>query len=101
MVVRLTNQSVAGELSPKFIDWTVGVSGSERHVFEATAERVVVADVGPVDAHGRVDGRLDVLGIDVALPRPAGIDSGRAQRIGRADHLAALYSAAGEEGELV
>ena len=30
-----------------------------------------MADGGPVDAHGGVDGRLDILGVDVAILRPA------------------------------
>src|SRR5436309_3481281 len=82
---------------PKFIDRAVQVLVGKRDVFEAAAERVVIADAGPVDSHRGVDRRFDVLRLYVALAGPAEIYGVRASGVCRADGAAALDSRAGED----
>src|SRR5207245_795959 len=71
------------------------------HQFETAAQRVVVQSLGPIDSHRRVDGSLDVFGVDVALLRPAEIGRVGTGGVSLADDGSALDSAAGEEGELL
>src|SRR5580692_221936 len=49
----------APRLSPEFVDRAV-VPHRKRHIFKSAMEGIVMADGGPVDAHGIVDGGLDV-----------------------------------------
>src|SRR5260370_35003757 len=88
MTIRLTG--------PEFVDGSVKVVPGEGNVFEAAAEGIVVADVGPVDAEGGIDGRFDVLGLDVAAARPAWVEGGGAGVVGGADRAAAFDACAGE-----
>ena len=50
---RFENRNQFRELgisNPEFVDGTVHVGGAERHILEATLERVVVTNRRPVDA---------------------------------------------------
>src|SRR5260370_7765877 len=88
MTIRLTG--------PAFVDGAVKVVAGEGNVFEAAAEGIVVADIGPVDAEGGIDGRFDVFGLDAAAARPAWVEGGGAGVIGGADRAAAFDACAGE-----
>src|SRR5260370_42688895 len=88
MTIRLTG--------PAFVDGAVKVVAGEGNVFEAAAEGIVVADIGPVDAEGGIDGRFDVFGLDAAAARPAWVEGGGAGVVGGADRAAAFDACAGE-----
>src|SRR5258708_7576349 len=77
-------------LAPEFVDGAVHVLCGEGHVFKTAVERIVLADGGPVDAHGGADGGLDVFGVDVAVSRPAAICRVRARGVGRANGASAI-----------
>src|SRR5258706_50535 len=52
-------------LPEKLVDGTPVILRRVGHVLESALERIVVADVGPVDTERGVNGRLDVLGVDL------------------------------------
>src|SRR6266498_5996588 len=57
-------------LPPQLVDRGVQSRVGKRDIFEPAPKRVVPPDGGPIDADRRVNGRLDVLGPDVAVLRP-------------------------------
>src|SRR5260221_2592641 len=87
---------------PQLVDRTVQIFLiREGHVLESAPKRIVVADASPVDPHSGINSGLDILGLHVARPRPARIDSRRALRVGRTDGPAAAHARAGEHRELL
>src|ERR1039457_6548018 len=88
-------------LTPEFVNRHVGEWACRGDVLEAAAQRVVVPDRRPVDTERRVDGRLDILWVHVAVLRPAVIDGVAPLRVGLAQSHSALDAAAGEESELL
>src|SRR5260370_42454033 len=82
MTIRLTG--------PEFVDGAVKVVAGEGNVFEAAAEGIVVADVGPVDAEGGIDCGFDVFGLDAAAARPAGLEGWCGGVVGGADRARAF-----------
>src|ERR1039458_5052032 len=94
-------RSSPSRLPPEFVDRHVGEWPRRRHVLEAASQRVVVAHRRPIDAQRRVDGRLDILRVHVAVLRPAVIDGVASLCVGLANRRPALDAAAGEEAELL
>src|SRR5512140_1604655 len=88
-------------LAPELMHGIIRDRAGLRHVLEAAAQRVVVADAGPVDAHGGINGRLDIFRVDVAALRPAVVGSVGTGGIGLTDDGPAFNPTAGEEGELL
>src|SRR6266404_5100603 len=86
---------------PEFVDRPVQVLFGEGHVLETAVERIVFADGGPVDAHGGVDGGLDVLGADIAVAGPAVVDRVGPVSFCATDGAAAFDACAGEDGGLL
>lgn len=62
---------IADPSAPQLVHWRVGVFIGKRHVSKAPSQRVVEANLRPVDSQGRVDRCLDVFRSDLSLPRPA------------------------------
>src|ERR1700722_18930038 len=88
-------------LLPEFVNRPIKILIRVWHVIEAPSQGIVVAYCSPIDAHRRVDGGLDILGLDLASAGPAGIDCIGAGGVGDAEGLAAGDSRACEEGELL
>src|SRR5579864_2368602 len=87
--------------APKLVDGCVDGLVGEGNVFEAAMERIVVADFGPVDSKRRVNGRLNIFGLDVARTgrrptRPAIIQRVGAVGRGSADSPPAADTGAGK-----
>src|SRR5262252_8927043 len=93
--------SMIRTLYPELINRAVEVFIRKRDVFEAALERVVEANIGPVDAHGRIDRSFDIFWLDVAAARPAVIGGVGAGRVGRAERPSAAHSGAGEDDRLL
>src|SRR5579871_6853351 len=98
---RYRSKNRLAPLPPKFVHGIELHGSGSRHVLEAAPERIVVTHRRPIDSHSGIDGRLDVLGIDVAILRPAVIDGVRPAGVSGADDRAALHAAAREERELL
>src|SRR5713226_5942886 len=72
-------------LLPEFVDRSEPVLLVGWNVLEPAVERIVAPHRGPVDAQRRVNRRFDVLGLHLALLRPARIGDHRAAGIGGTD----------------
>ena len=85
----------------QLVDRAVHVFLRIRHILEAAAERIVVTHRRPIDAEGRIDGGLHVLGFDIALAGPAVFGGGASRGVCRSDRPAASDSGAREHRELL
>src|SRR4051794_3355592 len=88
-------------LSPEFVNRQEGKRPRLRHVLEAASQRIVAANGSPVDTKRRVNRRLDVLRVNVAILRPAVIDRVGSPCVRLPNYRAALDAAAREESELL
>src|ERR1017187_9375637 len=88
-------------LSPELVHGVIRHRAGGRDILEAASQRVVVPDAGPIDPQRGVNRGLDILGIHIAVLRPAVNSRVRAGSVGLSHHRAALDAAARKKGELL
>ena len=102
-----TDRGAANGLrAPELVDRRVDALLREGDVFKPSMERIVVADLAPIDSHGRVYRRLDVFWFDIAGPgrrpsRPAIIHRIGAVRRGSSNGTPTVDTGAGKHSGLL